>query len=220
MVDYASDLPQIRTLSFIRSSGGSSKGLPRGCLLLPCLLSQIAARLLRRPKPERIHPAACLTNRMSLSESSGRRSGEAGAYRSVAPHISRNSWSSFDSAQSQAPHQLIVVVLAENSSLAMNISLSTLAILLVGIGVVAKVLWTLYLSPLARQRIPGPKRAAVSDLWDYWMQFRGCRTFVVHDLFEVSLILLPRCHDGIDRWCSAPWSCCASRPKPRRIPQH
>jgi len=63
---------------------------------------------------------------------------------------------------------------------------STLAILLAGIGVVAKVLWTLYLSPLARQRIPGPKLAAVSDMWDYWMQFRGCRTFAVHDLFTVT----------------------------------
>ena len=63
---------------------------------------------------------------------------------------------------------------------------STLVILIVGIGVLVKAIWELYLSPLARQHIPGPKRAAVSNAWDYWVQIRKRRTLTFHDLFEVS----------------------------------
>ena len=59
------------------------------------------------------------------------------------------------------------------------------ALLAVGVAAAAKLLWELYLSPLARQRIPGPKRAAVSDLWHYWVQVRLRRTFTFHELFEV-----------------------------------
>ena len=57
--------------------------------------------------------------------------------------------------------------------------------LIVGLSVVARLLWNLYLSPLACQRIPGPKRAAVSDVWHYWLQVRRRRTLSFHDLFEV-----------------------------------
>ena len=69
-----------------------------------------------------------------------------------------------------------------------NMSSGTLCILLVGIGVAAKVIWELYLSPIARQRIPGPKLAAVSDIWHTWVQIRGYRTFTFHELFEVSAL--------------------------------
>jgi len=62
----------------------------------------------------------------------------------------------------------------------------TLLALLVGFSVVAKAIWELYLSPLARQRIPGPRLAAVSDFWHTWLQIRGRRTFTFHELFEVS----------------------------------
>jgi len=59
------------------------------------------------------------------------------------------------------------------------------ALLAVVVAAAAKLLWELYLSPLARQRIPGPKRAAASDLWHYWVQVRLRRTFTFHELFEV-----------------------------------
>ena len=65
---------------------------------------------------------------------------------------------------------------------------TTVGILLAAIGTVARVIWYLYLSPLARQRIPGPKRAAVSNVWDYWVQVRRRRTSTFHDLFEVSTL--------------------------------
>jgi len=64
---------------------------------------------------------------------------------------------------------------------------STSLTLTVGIAIAAKVIWEIYLSPLARQRIPGPKRVAVSDLWNYWLQLRLRRTLGYHELFEVRL---------------------------------
>ena len=65
---------------------------------------------------------------------------------------------------------------------------STLVTLFIGIALVAKVAWELYLSPLARQRIPGPKRAAVSDIWQYWLQIRHRRTLGFHAIFEVRVV--------------------------------
>jgi len=67
---------------------------------------------------------------------------------------------------------------------------SALGILVFGVGVVAKVIWELYLSPVGRQHIPGPKWAAVSDIWDYWMQVRRRRGLAYHDLFEVSTFII------------------------------
>ena len=67
---------------------------------------------------------------------------------------------------------------------------STLVILIVGIGVLFKAIWELYLSPLARQRIPGPKRAAVSSVWSYWVLLRGRRAFAYHDVFQVSTFII------------------------------
>jgi hypothetical protein len=55
----------------------------------------------------------------------------------------------------------------------------------VAIAVLAKVIWELALSPLARQRIPGPKLAAVSNAWFEWVTLRFHRTASVHDLFDV-----------------------------------
>jgi len=63
----------------------------------------------------------------------------------------------------------------------------TLVMLAIGVAVLAKVLWELCLSPLARQGIPGPKRAAVSDIWYRWLQVSGQCTFTFHSLFEVSV---------------------------------
>jgi len=51
--------------------------------------------------------------------------------------------------------------------------------------IAAKFLWELYLSPVAQQCIPGPKRAAVSDLWSFWLLVRRRRTLTFHNLFEV-----------------------------------
>ena len=62
---------------------------------------------------------------------------------------------------------------------------TTSVVLVAGIALVAKVVWELYLSPLARQQIPGPKWAAVSDFWQYWWQFRKRRTLEFHAIFEV-----------------------------------
>jgi len=62
-----------------------------------------------------------------------------------------------------------------------------LAILLLRAILVSKVAWELYLSPVARQHIPGPRRAAISDLWQYWLQFRRRRTLTFHRLFEVRM---------------------------------
>jgi len=74
-----------------------------------------------------------------------------------------------------------------NSSFYLSMNSGAIGLLLVGIGVAAaRAIWHLYLSPLARQRIPGPKRAAVSDFWHYWVQLRRRRTFAFHDAFEVS----------------------------------
>ena len=60
-----------------------------------------------------------------------------------------------------------------------------LLLLIVGGAGVAKVLWNLYLSPLARQRLPGPKRAAMAEIWDYWSQLRQRRSLNIIRLFEV-----------------------------------
>lgn len=57
--------------------------------------------------------------------------------------------------------------------------------LIAGLGALAKVIWELYFSPLARQHIPGPKRAAVSDIWSYWQLLRRRRVMTFHSLFEV-----------------------------------
>lgn len=57
-----------------------------------------------------------------------------------------------------------------------------LAIAVAAIGV--KVVWELALSPLARQRIPGPKIAAVSNAWFEWVTLRFRRTASVHELFK------------------------------------
>ncbi|KZV87269.1 cytochrome P450 [Exidia glandulosa HHB12029] len=57
-----------------------------------------------------------------------------------------------------------------------------LAAAVVAIGV--KVVWELVLSPLARQRIPGPKLAAVSNAWFEWVTLRFRRTASVHELFK------------------------------------
>jgi len=83
--------------------------------------------------------------------------------------------------------------------------MDTKAILLFvsGIAVAAKVVWELYLSPLARQRIPGPKRAAISDVWQYLLQLRGIRVTTFHDVFEVrtcALILQERLTDLPQRY--------------------
>jgi len=58
-------------------------------------------------------------------------------------------------------------------------------LLAVGIAAAANLLWELYLSPLVCQCIPGPKWAAASDLWHYWVQVRLRRTFTFHELSEV-----------------------------------
>jgi len=60
-----------------------------------------------------------------------------------------------------------------------------LLLLIFGGAGVAKVLWNLYLSPLARQRLPGPKWAAVAEIWYYWSQLRQRRSLNIHGLFEV-----------------------------------
>ncbi|EJD53380.1 cytochrome P450 [Auricularia subglabra TFB-10046 SS5] len=57
-----------------------------------------------------------------------------------------------------------------------------LAIAVAAIGV--KVVWELGLSPLARQRVPGPKLAAVSNAWFEWVTLRFRRTASVHELFK------------------------------------
>ena len=67
----------------------------------------------------------------------------------------------------------------------MNMDAKALLLLIVGGAGVAKVLWNLYLSPLARQRLPGPKRAAVTEIWGYWSQLRQRRSLNIHGLFEV-----------------------------------
>ena len=68
---------------------------------------------------------------------------------------------------------------------AMNMDAKALLLLIVGGAGVAKVIWNLYLSPLARQRLPGPKRAAVAEIWDYWSQLHQRRSLNIHGLFEV-----------------------------------
>jgi len=69
----------------------------------------------------------------------------------------------------------------------MDMGVSALLMLVVGSSIAAKVVWELYLSPLARQRIPGPKWAAISDFSHNWLQLRRCRVWAYHDLFEVHL---------------------------------
>ncbi|EJD32604.1 cytochrome P450, partial [Auricularia subglabra TFB-10046 SS5] len=53
-----------------------------------------------------------------------------------------------------------------------------------GGAVVWKVVYELYLSPLGRQKIPGPKLLAVSNAWYQLSMLARRRTFNIHDLFE------------------------------------
>jgi len=99
------------------------------------------------------------------------------------------------SATAQRPRLLFALCFTGNDSSTVGMNSSTVGILIVGVGVAAKVIWELYLSPLARQRIPGPKRAAVSEIWHTWVQIRGYRTFTFHELFEVSVFR--SCRDDI-----------------------
>jgi hypothetical protein len=50
---------------------------------------------------------------------------------------------------------------------------------------IAKSVWNLYLSPLARQRIPGPTLAALSNAWIEWHGLRQDKYLAVHAMFEV-----------------------------------
>jgi len=66
----------------------------------------------------------------------------------------------------------------------------TLSTLIVGVVLMTKVLWELQFSPLARQHIPGPKWAAISDLWTYWLMIRRRRTSTYDRLFGVRVLCL------------------------------
>jgi len=56
----------------------------------------------------------------------------------------------------------------------------------IGVKVVLSVLWNGFLSPLARQRIPGPCLASFSEVWWSWHGTRFNRAHALHAAFLVS----------------------------------
>ncbi|KAH7097739.1 cytochrome P450 [Auriculariales sp. MPI-PUGE-AT-0066] len=57
------------------------------------------------------------------------------------------------------------------------------ALLVGGTAILVRALWNTLWSPLARQRIPGPLLAALSDVWYQWHGVRGTRVHAIHALF-------------------------------------
>ena len=80
-------------------------------------------------------------------------------------------------------------------------------------------LWNLFFSPLARQKIPGPPLAAISEIWWSWHGLRFQRIHALHTAFKVHCSISPTFSVNIDDASLDLRSCRTHRTKPRCIPR-